>query len=78
VVSFRQWAYLAPDDPLAQLHLGLALDAADDRPAARRAYSVARCLVLDSDPAVIERATEGYSRGELLRLLDDKERGAGP
>ena len=75
VVSFRKWTYLAPGDALAQLHLGLALEAAGDRPAAGLAYAVARRLTLDSDPADIERATEGFARSELLRLLDLKQQG---
>lgn len=78
VVSFRKWTYLAPGDALAQLHLGLALEAAGDRPAAGLAYAVARRLTLDSDPADIERATEGFARSELLRLLDLKQQGLEP
>jgi chemotaxis protein methyltransferase CheR len=78
VVSFRKWAYLAPADALAQLHLGLALEADGDLPAARRAYAVARRLLLAADPAHVERATEGYATGELLRLLDHKEQGLKP
>jgi chemotaxis methyl-accepting protein methylase len=75
VVSFRKWTYLAPDDALAQLHLGLALEAGGDGAAAGRAYAVARRLVPQSDPAALERAMEGYAGGELLRLLELKLRG---
>ena len=44
-------AYLAPHDPVAQLHLGLALDAAGDESSAQRAYAAARHALLNADPA---------------------------
>ena len=73
VVSFRKWAYLTPDDALAHLHLGFAMEAAGDGPAARRAFGAARRAVLEADPAHVEHAIEGYAPGELLRLLDAKQ-----
>jgi chemotaxis methyl-accepting protein methylase len=78
VVSFRKWAYLAPGDAVAQFHLGLALEVAGDARAAGRAYAVAYRLALASGTAELERATEGYARAELLRLLDLKQRELAP
>ena len=51
VVAFRKCAYLAPHDPVAQLHLGLALDAAGDEPSAQRAYAAARHALLQRRPS---------------------------
>ena len=72
VVAFRKCAYLMPGDPMTHLHLGLALDATGDRLSAQRAYSAARHALLDSDPANVERDTEGYTRDDLVRLLETK------
>jgi chemotaxis methyl-accepting protein methylase len=74
VVSFRKWAYLAPDDTLAHLHLGLALEAAGDQTSARRAFEAARRAMTEGDPAGVENPIEGYAAAELLRLLDAKRR----
>jgi chemotaxis protein methyltransferase CheR len=74
VVAFRKCAYLAPDDPIAHLHLGLALDAAGDRAPAQRAYAAARQALLAGDPTLGDVATEGYTTVEFLRLLDTKMR----
>jgi chemotaxis methyl-accepting protein methylase len=72
VVAFRKCAYLVPGDPMTHLHLGLALDATGDRLSAQRAYAAARHALLDSDPVYVERATGGYTRDDLVRLLDTK------
>jgi chemotaxis methyl-accepting protein methylase len=72
VVAFRKCAYLMPGDPMTHLHLGLALDATGDRFSAQRAYAAARHALLDSDPANVERDTEGYTRNDLVRLLETK------
>jgi chemotaxis protein methyltransferase CheR len=72
VTAFRKCAYLAPDQPLGHLHLGLALEAAGDLGAAQRAYAAARHAVLDWDPSQLEIAAEGYTSSDLLRLLDTK------
>jgi len=74
VVAFRKCAYLVPHDPVAQLHLGLALEAVGDAPSARRAYAAARRALLDADPAHSVAGIEGYATTELLRLLDSKQR----
>lgn len=72
VIAFRKWAYLAPNDPLAHLHLGLALEAAGDRLSAQRAFGAARRTLLRIDPTRIEEAIEGYTADELRRFLDVK------
>ena len=73
VVAFRKCAYLAPDDPIAHLHLGLALEAAGDQRSARRAFGVARRAVLSGEHGHVDRAMEGYAADELLRLLASKQ-----
>ena len=73
VVAFRKHAYLAPHDPIAHLHLGLALESAGDQPSARRAYAAARHALTQTDPADIHHATEGYTTADLIRLLDSKK-----
>jgi chemotaxis protein methyltransferase CheR len=72
VVAFRKWVYLAPDDPLALLHLGLALEAGGDSAAAKRAFGVSRDLVLRAGHGGAEAGLEGFSIDELLRLLEVK------
>jgi len=74
IVAFRSWAYLAPDDAMAHLHLGLAFEAGGDQPSARRAFGAAKRAVLEADQATVEHALGGYSLDELLRLLDAKHR----
>jgi chemotaxis protein methyltransferase CheR len=73
VVAFRKCAYLEPDDPMSQLHLGLALEGAGDPGSARRAYASSRRL-LESNPSHDLDGIEGYATAELLRLLDFKQR----
>ena len=72
VTTFRKCAYLDPDQPAAHLHLGLALEAAGDIPAARRAFSIARAALDACDDSVVEAVLDGYPVGELVRLLDRK------
>ena len=72
VVAFRKWVYVAPHDAVAHLHLGLALEAAGDQPAAQRAFRAARVAASDCDQALVAHAMEGYAPDELLRLLDAK------
>ncbi len=72
VVAFRKCAYLTPEDPVAHLHLALALESAGDAPAARRAYGAARRALLGRDPAAPAPTLGGYAPAELLRLLDAK------
>jgi chemotaxis methyl-accepting protein methylase len=72
VTAFRKAAFLEPDQPVAHLSLGLALDALGDLKAARRAYAAARAAVDRGDTAAIETTLEGYGLDELRRLLDLK------
>jgi chemotaxis protein methyltransferase CheR len=74
VVAFRKFAYLAPHDPVAQLHLGLALEAAGDDRSAQRAYAAARRALLEADPADSDAGIKGYATAEFVRLLDSKQR----
>jgi chemotaxis methyl-accepting protein methylase len=73
VVAFRKWVYLSPEDPLAALHLGLALEACGHWTSAQRAFSVSRALLQQVGPEHTEVALEGYAAGELLRLLETKQ-----
>ncbi|MCF4123143.1 protein-glutamate O-methyltransferase CheR [Antribacter sp. KLBMP9083] len=72
VVAFRKWAYLEPHDPVAQLNLGLALEAAGDEGSARRAFAAARRALTDAGPDHTPAGLEGYAAAELLKLLDSK------
>jgi chemotaxis methyl-accepting protein methylase len=76
--AFRRQAYLEPDQPIAHLHLGLALEAAGDGPSARRAYRAARSALGRSDAAAVESGLGGYRVEELIRLLESKEEGEIP
>jgi chemotaxis protein methyltransferase CheR len=78
VTAFRKWAYLTPADTMAHLHLGLALEAADDQMSARRAYGVARRTMLAADPALAEPEIEGYSPDQLRRFLATKNQEGKP
>jgi chemotaxis protein methyltransferase CheR len=73
VVAFRKCAYLAPDDPVAHLHLGLALESAGDQSSAQRAYAAARHALDRTDPADVDYAIGGYTTADLIRLLDSKQ-----
>jgi chemotaxis protein methyltransferase CheR len=66
--AFRQAGYLAPDDPLPLVGLGLALEPEDPR-AAARAFRAARA-------ALARARAEGPPAAELARLLDEKLAGA--
>jgi chemotaxis protein methyltransferase CheR len=74
-VAYRKCAYLAPDDPVAQLHLGLALEAAGDEPSAQRAFAAARQALLRADSTHSAAGFEGYATAELASLLDSRQRG---
>jgi len=73
VVAFRKCAYLRPHDPMAQLHLGLALEASGDEPSARRAFAAARGILQAAGPDQSHAGLEGYAAAELLRLLESKQ-----
>lgn len=72
VTAFRKCAFLRPDEPVAHLHLGLALEAAGDRTSARRAYGAARRALSRSDRDAVGVVLDGYNIVELERLLDTK------
>jgi chemotaxis methyl-accepting protein methylase len=72
VTAFRKAAFLDPDQPVAHLSLGLALEAIGDLTAARRAYVAARAAIDRGDTAAIETTLEGYGLEELTRLLELK------
>lgn len=72
VVAFRKWAYLRPHHPLAQLHLGLALEAAGDEGSAKRAFAAARRALVEAGPDHTPAGIEGYAAAEILKLLDSK------
>jgi chemotaxis protein methyltransferase CheR len=74
IVQFRKWVYLAQDDAIAHLHLGIALEATGDRASAQRAFGAARRALQASDAVRVEPAIGGYATAELLRLLDSKRR----
>lgn len=72
VIAFRKYAYLRPQNALAQLHLGLALEAVGDDRSARRAFAAARRALLEQDPEQTPPGIDGYSAAELLRFLDSR------
>ena len=76
--EFRRYAFLEPDQPIAHLQLGLALEAAGDRPSAQRAYRAARSALDRCEAPVVESALGGYRVEELMRLLDSKQEGQHP
>jgi chemotaxis protein methyltransferase CheR len=78
IVAFRKWAYLAPDDAIAHLHLGLALEAAGDQPSAQRAFGAARRALLHGEEGHVDSAMEGYAADELLGLLASKQQAVAP
>jgi chemotaxis protein methyltransferase CheR len=69
-------AYLDPEDPIAHLHLGLALEGAGEQAGARRAFGTARRALQERGTGAVEAVLEGYAVGELLQLLDAKVGGA--
>ncbi len=78
VSAFRKWAYLTPDDPLAHLHLGLAMEASGDLYSAARAFRTAHRTTSVRVPEPVDLALGGYPTDELLRLLDTKGRELAP
>ena len=74
VVAFRKCAYLAPHDPMAQVHLGFALQGAGDDRGAARAFAAAQRALLETNPADVIAAIDGVATAELVRLLDAKQK----
>jgi chemotaxis protein methyltransferase CheR len=73
--AFRRYAYLEPDQPIAHLQLGLALEASGDWPSAQRAYRAARSALGRCNAPAVESGLGGYRVEELIRLLDGKQEG---
>ena len=65
--AFRKAAFLSPNDPVALLGLGLALEP-DDRTAAARTFRAARAALARGGGA----ARHGWSEEAVARLLDAK------
>ncbi len=57
---------------MAQLHLGLALEAAGDKGPAKRAFAAARRALVDSGPDHTPAGLDGYAATEILKLLDSR------
>jgi Flp pilus assembly protein TadD len=76
--AFRRYAYLEPDQPIAHVQLGFALEAAGDWPSAQRAYRAARSALARCDAPAVEAGLGGYRVEELIRLLDGKQEGPNP
>ena len=72
IVAFRRWAYLSPDDPTAYFQLGSALDEADARAPALRAYRAAIAALDRCEPDRLVEVLHGYNPSELRRLLVDR------
>ncbi|MDQ1536209.1 MAG: chemotaxis protein methyltransferase CheR [Actinomycetota bacterium] len=72
VTAFRRAAYLDPDQPVAYLSLGLALEALGDLAASQRAFAAARASIGRCDTAATETTLEGYRMDDFARLLDRK------
>lgn len=70
VTAFRRACYLDPADPVAHLHLGMALDAGGHRAEARRAFAAARSALLAAPTALVTALLEGFGGEELLDLVD--------
>jgi chemotaxis protein methyltransferase CheR len=71
--AFREAAHLEPDNPVALLRLGLAHERGGEPDAAGRAFHAARAVLART--AGDAAALDGWSPGELARLLDEKLRG---
>lgn len=72
IAAFRACTFLEPDEPIAQLQLGLVLEAAGDAGTARRAFRAARSAVERADSEILRTRLDGYRVEEVVRLLDTK------
>jgi chemotaxis protein methyltransferase CheR len=75
ITAFRKCVYLAPDDPMSHLHLGLALEASGDRVSAGRAFDAARAALHRFELPEVVAALGGYRSEELLGFLDSRREG---
>lgn len=74
--AFRRATYLAPEDPLHHLRLGLALEHAGDD-GARRAFRAAQAALAHVDRKRVEPALDGWPVEELERMLAARVREGG-
>jgi chemotaxis protein methyltransferase CheR len=74
--AYRQVTYLAPDDVLAYVGLGVAMEADHQADGARRAYRAARAALARVDHASLAVTLDGYRAQDVERLLASKLRGA--
>jgi chemotaxis protein methyltransferase CheR len=72
ISSFRQAAYLNPDDPIAHLLMAFTLEERQEQGAARRAFAAARAALGRTEHHDMGNALEGFDPGELADLLDAK------
>jgi chemotaxis methyl-accepting protein methylase len=70
--SFRQAAYLDPDHPLAQFHLGLALEALGDDRSAQRAFRAAAAAIDAGSSKVAHGGLGGFGSRDLAQVLRSK------
>lgn len=78
IAAFRKCVYLAPEQPMTHVHLGLAFEASGDQAHARRAFLAARSALNRCDPSEIVAALGGYRVEELVALLDSRLAGPCP
>jgi chemotaxis methyl-accepting protein methylase len=71
IAAFRKACYVDSDSPIGHLNLGLALEAAgyDGAP---RAFAAALAAVRRRGPDRLDAELEGFSAGELVRLLSGR------
>lgn len=69
--EFRRAVYLQPEDPVAHVRLGLALEQAGDPRAAGRAFRAARTALLRGGGASADDLG-GFSATELERLIEQR------
>jgi hypothetical protein len=72
IVAFRQAAYLDPNDALAHLQLGLALEYERHHGAARRAFAASRAALERVGTERIAGGLEGFDVSVLVGLLNAK------
>jgi chemotaxis protein methyltransferase CheR len=74
VAAYRQVTYLAPDDVLAYVGLGVAMEADHQADGALRAYRAARAALTRVDHASLAVALDGYRAQDVEQLLASKLR----
>ena len=72
IVAFRQAAYMDPNDALAHLQLGLALESERHHGAALRAFAASRAALERVGTERIAGGLEGFDVSVLVGLLNAK------